>query len=178
MLPLPANLNGGAQQKVISGLLAKGLVEEGAAGPEDAVWRTDADGSKLTLVATDAAFQALGTEVDTAGHYEVGHTPALVADSGDKQEVTAGKPETADAADTTAVPAQVRKVRADTKQAQLIAMLQQPDGASLDEIAATGWQAHTVRGAISGALRKKLGLTITSEKIEARGRVYRISSRS
>ena len=52
-------------------------------------------------------------------------------------------------------------------------MLQQPDGASLDEIvAATGWQAHTVRGAIAGALKKKLRLTITSEKVEGRGRVY------
>jgi len=34
--------------------------------------------------------------------------------------------------------------------------------------------AHTVRGAISGALRKKLGLTVTAEKVDGRGRVYRI----
>jgi len=54
-------------------------------------------------------------------------------------------------------------------------MLQSPEGASLDEIVtATGWQAHTVRGAIAGALKKKLGLTITSEKVEGRGRVYRL----
>jgi hypothetical protein len=52
-------------------------------------------------------------------------------------------------------------------------MLQQPDGASLDEIvAATGWQAHTVRGAIAGAMKKKLGLAVTSDKVEGRGRVY------
>ena len=45
----------------------------------------------------------------------------------------------------------------------------------LDEItAATGWQPHTVRGAIAGALKKKLGLEVTSEKVDARGRVYRL----
>jgi hypothetical protein len=67
------------------------------------------------------------------------------------------------------------KVRAGTKQAHLIEMLQRPEGATIDEIvAAFGWQPHTVRGAIAGALKKKLGLTVTSEKVEGRGRVYRI----
>ena len=69
-----------------------------------------------------------------------------------------------------------RKVRTGTKQAQLIEMLRAPEGASIDEIvAATGWQPHTVRGAIAGALKKKLGLEVTSEKDSQRGRVYRIS---
>ncbi len=68
------------------------------------------------------------------------------------------------------------KPRTGTKQTQLIALLKTPTGASLDEIvAATGWQAHTVRGAISGTLKKKLGLAVVSEKIEGRGRVYRIA---
>ena len=41
----------------------------------------------------------------------------------------------------------------------------QPDGATIEEIVtATGWLCHTVRGVMSGALKKKLGLTITSEK--------------
>lgn len=54
-------------------------------------------------------------------------------------------------------------------------MLRAPDGATIEEITtATGWQAHTVRGAIAGALKKKLGLDVTSEKVEGRGRVYRI----
>lgn len=66
-----------------------------------------------------------------------------------------------------------RTPRAGTKQAKLIEMLRAEGGATIDEIlAATGWQSHSVRGAFAGALRKKLGLTITSEKIEGRGRVY------
>ena len=54
-------------------------------------------------------------------------------------------------------------------------MLRTAEGATIDEIvAATGWQPHTVRGAIAGALKKKLGLAVTSEKVEVRGRVYRL----
>ena len=65
--------------------------------------------------------------------------------------------------------------RVGTKQAQLVAMLETPDGASTAEIvAAFGWQPHTVRGAIAGALKKRLGLQIGSKAIEGRGRVYRI----
>ena len=68
-----------------------------------------------------------------------------------------------------------RKIREGTKQALLIEMLKRPNGATIDEIVtATGWQSHTVRGAMAGALKKKLGLTIESEKVETRGRVYRI----
>lgn len=62
-----------------------------------------------------------------------------------------------------------------TKQQIMIDLLRRPEGASIEEItAATEWQSHTVRGAMSGALKKKLGLEITSEKVEERGRVYRI----
>jgi hypothetical protein len=70
-----------------------------------------------------------------------------------------------------------RKPRTDTKQAKLIAMLQAKDGATVEEIAtAFGWQPHTVRGALYGALKKKLGLDVQSEKLEGRGRVYRIGN--
>ncbi len=66
--------------------------------------------------------------------------------------------------------------RAESKQSQLIAMLKQPDGATIAEIAkALAWQPHTVRGAIAGALKKKLGLNVESEKIDDRGRVYRLT---
>ena len=57
----------------------------------------------------------------------------------------------------------------------LIEMLEASDGATIAQIVeATGWLPHTVRGAISGTLKKKLGLTVTSEKVEARGRVYKL----
>ncbi len=63
-----------------------------------------------------------------------------------------------------------------TKQAILIELLKRPKGATIEQMAGkTGWQAHSVRGAISGTLKKKLGLAVTSETIEGRGRVYRIA---
>ena len=53
-----------------------------------------------------------------------------------------------------------------TKLDQLTALLARPRGASLAEmVAATGWQAHSVRGALSGALKRR-GLEIASEKID------------
>ena len=77
---------------------------------------------------------------------------------------------------TKAAPAEATAPRSASKQARLIEMLRQPEGVTIDEIVKTlDWQAHTVRGAISGALKKKLGLTIESEKIDDRGRVYRIA---
>jgi hypothetical protein len=79
--------------------------------------------------------------------------------------------------------------RAGTKQAQMIEMLKRPEGATVEQIAAaTGWQHHTIRGAISGALKKKLGLTIEAtrtrevgpNKTGAKGSstVYRITGSS
>ena len=62
-----------------------------------------------------------------------------------------------------------------SKQDVVIAMLRQPAGATVEEVASvTGWQRHTVRDVFSGTLKKKLGLTVASAK-EERGRVYRIA---
>src|SRR5499426_4384658 len=67
-------------------------------------------------------------------------------------------------------------VNRSSKQDGVIAMLRRPEGATVDEVAsATGWQRHTVRGVLSGTLKKKLGLTLASAK-EQRGRVYRIAA--
>ena len=63
----------------------------------------------------------------------------------------------------------------ETKQARLIALLRRPQGATMEDlIAATGWRRHTVRGAISGALRKRLGLTVTTAQSEKGSRIYQI----
>lgn len=145
-LPLPANLKGGAAAKVVGALAAKGLIEAVDARRDDPVWRKTGDGHGTTLVITDAGLAAIG----------------IVPED---DRVT---PPSAPGANT-------RAPRAGTKQAQLIAMLRAPAGATIAEIAAaTGWQPHTIRGAFAGALKKKLGLEVTSDKVEGRGRVYRL----
>ena len=69
-----------------------------------------------------------------------------------------------------------RKARTGTKQALVVEMLRRSEGATVDQIMeATGWQRHTVRGAFAGAIKKKLGLAVTSEKVADRGRVYRVA---
>ena len=67
--------------------------------------------------------------------------------------------------------------RPNTKQTQLVAMLQRPDGATVEEIAKKlDWQPHSVRGAFVGVIKKRLELDLQSEKVEGRGRVYRIAA--
>jgi hypothetical protein len=149
-LPLPDTLRGGAAAKVVGAMLAKGLLEEVDADmhKNDPVWRETGDGHGVTLIATDAGLGAIGIV----------------------PEATTGAPTEPDPAPKPRTP------REGTKQATLIAMLRAPEGATIEEIvAATGWQSHTVRGAMSGALKKKLGLTITSQKVEGRGRCYHIA---
>lgn len=69
-----------------------------------------------------------------------------------------------------------RRARDNSKQSQVIAMLQRPEGATTGQIGtATGWRPETVRGMLSGTLRKKLGLIITSSKEPGGERVYRIA---
>ena len=65
----------------------------------------------------------------------------------------------------------------DTKQSRLITLLNTPFGATIAQIReATGWQAHTVRGTISGVLRKKLGYQVTcTVSPESNARLYRIT---
>ena len=68
-------------------------------------------------------------------------------------------------------------VRPKTKLGQLEAMLRRADGATIEQISKSlNWQTHSVRGAMSGALKKKQGLTIASEKLEDGRRVYRIAA--
>lgn len=167
ILPLPDRLKGGAAKKVVDALIAKGLAAEVAARPGDPVWRETDEGQALTLVATDAALTALGVEPDTA------------PDTADEAPLAPTAPEAAGAPDLAPAPATApagRRTRVGTKQALLIEMLERPEGATIAEIvAATGWQPHSVRGAIAGALKKKLGLNVVSEKDDTRGRSYKIS---
>ena len=166
VLPLPGSLRGGAATKVVGAMLAKGFLEEVDADMRkgEPIWRKTGDGHGVTLVATDAGLAAIGIAPE------------------DTSTASAGAPDVPTeepASDTpieTEVAPKARTPREGTKQATLIAMLRAPDGATIEEItAATGWQAHTVRGAMAGALKKKLGLKVSSEKVEGRGRVYRIA---
>ena len=155
-LPLPDGLRGGAAAKVVEALLAKGLVEEVEANirRSEPLWRETGDGHGTTLIVTDEGLLAVGIEP------VVVQTMVAIRERA-KMEPKPGL--------KTPAP------RAGTKQAQLIAMLQRPEGATMDEItAALSWLPHTARGAMSGALGKKLGLVVTSAKEENRGRVYRI----
>ncbi len=155
-MPLPEGLHGAVAKKVVGILIGRGFLEEVDANIRkgEPLWRETGDGHGTTLVVTEAGLAAIGAE-------------PVVAKT--KARVRKGKA-TPKAMTVTKSP------RAGTKQAKLIAMLEAQGGASIAEIvAATGWQIHTVRGVISGVLKKKLGLSVTSEKVERRGRVYKIT---
>jgi uncharacterized protein DUF3489 len=71
-----------------------------------------------------------------------------------------------------------RTSRSESKQAQIIAMLRAPGGATIEALMrATGWQSHSVRGFLAGVIRKKLGLNLVSAAADS-GRVYRIADRT
>jgi hypothetical protein len=164
--PLTAKLPGGAAAKVLGSLLKKGLVREVQAKREDTVWREDKKRGRLTLHATPAALHTLGIEQEEAGAQPEPDTSASAqASAGLRRKRKGGK-----------AKAKPSRTRANSKQAQLIEMLKRPEGATIDEIAKKfDWQAHTVRGALAGALKERLGLKVQSDKAE-RGRVYRIES--
>ncbi|WP_124982667.1 DUF3489 domain-containing protein [Ralstonia solanacearum] len=85
-------------------------------------------------------------------------------------------PQPEEAAAEPDAPRKAPRTRENSKQAKVIEMLRRSGGATVSQICQeTDWQAHTVRGMFAGALKKKLGLTITSEKTSDGERVYRIA---
>ncbi|CDP51771.1 hypothetical protein [Devosia sp. DBB001] len=168
VLPLPGSLRGGAAAKVVGALLSRRLIAETVTDSQtkadaalNRIWRNDEDGRAILLHITEAGLSAIGIEPDDANPAPAGATEAPSA------EAPQDAPAEADPAPKAHTP------RTGTKQAKLIEMLRAEGGATIDEIVAeTGWQPHTVRGAFAGALKKKLGLEVTSEKVEGRGRVY------
>jgi Protein of unknown function (DUF3489) len=179
VLPLPETLKvtGGALTKVLGSLESKGLIEHQGAPRGD-------DPPPLRI--TRAGLEAIGveTEDDASEGAQPADTGATSAEAG-AQATDAATPATGD--DAAATPAKRRAKskaaranstkpekaaaeerptpRTGTKQAQMIEMLKRPQGATVEQIAAaTGWQHHTIRGAISGALKKKLGLTVEATR--------------
>ncbi len=153
-MPLPKGLYGAAAKKAVGRMIDLGLLEEVDANITrgEPLWRETGDGHGTTLIATEAGLVAIGLSL------------AEIRSRLDRRNPKPTEP-------TPSAP------RAGTKQARLIEMLPDPDGATTVEISeATGWQAHTVRGTISGTLRKKLGLTVICERTADRGRVYRLQT--
>jgi Protein of unknown function (DUF3489) len=172
VLPLPDSLTlkGGALNKVMDSLRKWGLIRVlgGDGGPERVVITSEgmaAIGVETEDDASEGATPAdTGTTPADAGVQAVeAPAPATKAD----RAATRGKRKTkAKAAKAVkAASADQPTPRAGTKQALMIEMLKRPEGATVEQIAAaTGWQHHTIRGAISGALKKKLGLTVEATR--------------
>ena len=143
----PDNIKGGARKKVLDGLFNRALITS-----DGTHWFVAAEGY-------DAMGRARPTPAPVAADPEL-DAAVTAAEAAWAQEKAAAKPRT----------------RENSKQAEVIRMLQRPEGATIHQICtATGWQAHTVRGTFAGAFKKKLGLTITSDKAQGSERVYRIA---
>ena len=129
-MPLPEGLHGAAAQKAVTAMITRGWLEEVDADLRrgEPLWRETGDGHGTTLIATEAGLEAIGIEPVAASA---------------AASVRKAKPRAdAEAAPTTDAPKPVA-IRAGTKQAQIIALLQRPEGASIAEIVeATSWQAH------------------------------------
>lgn len=150
VLPSPNSLklNAGAATLVLKSLIAKKLVEECPAERGQETWQ-ERDGQRFTLKITEAGLLAIG--IDSPQTAESNEPPAP------------SKPD-------------LSAIRQGTKRAQALDLLRRPEGATIGEIsAATDWQAHSVRGFISGTLKKKLSLAVTSETEGERGRVCRVA---
>ncbi len=123
--------------------------------------------SKRALI----VFERLEWHATNEGYNALGLIPPQAQDPAVEAAVTTAEAEWKQ-------DAKAPRTRENSKQAQVIAMLRHPEGATLSEICkATGWQAHTVRGAFAGTFKKRLGLTIVSEKSAGSERVYRIEAK-
>ncbi|MCI0431550.1 MAG: DUF3489 domain-containing protein [Rhodospirillales bacterium] len=168
VFPLPKSLKikGGALKAVLDRLRKKGLLAEQPAAPDAIAWSENPDRGRLTLVLTEAGLQAIGA--DPSGEPQKHPTPARPNSKRSRRQSGRGKSRSRPAGENAAL-------RKGSKQALLLTLLKRKNGVSLEEIAAaTGWQLHSVRGALSGTVKKRLGLKLASDKVAGRGRVYRI----
>ena len=167
----PESVKGGARKKVLDALFNRSLVTTGggthwfvAAEGYDALGRPRPTVATLAPVAPLVA----DPEMDAA----VAQHEAQWA-----KEAQAPQDQTPIDPPFDPSPTQVKtRTRENSKQATVVQMLKRPEGATVRQICeATGWQAHTVRGTFAGAFKKKLGLTIGSDKALGGERVYRIA---
>ncbi len=183
---LPANLKGSAANKVVNKLLNEKLLQELRAKDDMPVWRRGDDNRPYSLRITKAGLKAIEVEdVAEASDNIAAAAPAEVAvPDMSVQAKSSERPSRAKrpgAKKTAAVSAKATKassdrVKPDSKQDRIVALLQRPEGANLDVLVKeTGWQKHSVRGFLAGTVRKKLKLPLLSEKIDG-VRNYRIGT--
>lgn len=161
VLPLAKSLkaNEASVTRAVKSLIKRDLINEQHAAHGGKAWREDENGGRLTLVITGLGLESIGA--DAAKTLPMKRTPQNRRSAPGRQ---------------TRTETSLTGVQQGTKQAVLIDLLRQNNGATIDEIVdAIGWQPHSIRGAISGTLRKKLKLTVESDIIEDRGRVYSIA---
>lgn len=162
-------LRGGAKLKMIASLAQRGLIEQ-----MDGQWRIT--GAAIAIIKGEAQPEDVLPAVKGAARSP---TP-LPANDPELEAAVAAAEASWQQEQPNAAP---KRGREHSKQALVIEMLKRPEGATIAQICeATSWQPHTVRGTFAGALKKKLGLAIVSEKIEgpagtpgAGQRLYRIA---
>jgi hypothetical protein len=160
VLPLPETLSlkGGALDKVLGSLKAKGLIDHRGMPRGD---------NPPLLRITRAGLEAIGVETEDDAQAGPSAADKGAAPAGaDGTPAPAKRKAKAKAAKASkAAPTEKPTARAGTKQALMIELLKRLEGATVEQIAAaTGWQHHTIRGAISGSLKKKLGLTVEATR--------------
>ena len=162
----PESVKGGARKKVLDGLFNRALITtEGGTNWYVADEGYDALGRPRPTVAVVTPLAPLAAELELEA--TVAQQEAQWAN---RKQVTTPVDQPSD---TSPEPVKIR-TRENSKQAQVIAMLKRPEGTTIAQICeATGWQAHTVRGTFAGAFKKKLGMTIESDKVQGGERVYR-----
>lgn len=169
----PDTIKGGARKKVLDGLLNRALITPDGEGWAVTAEGYDALGIKRPRVNARrmSKFEAKLDQIIANGEAAQAQDAPVATDAELEADVA-----TAEASFTP--PAKPPRTRENSKQAEVIRMLQRPDGATIRQICeATGWQQHTVRGTFAGAFRKKLGLNITSAKEQGAERVYRIAGK-
>lgn len=159
----PEHVKGGARKKVLDAMFNRALITT-----DGTDWLVAAEG-----------YDALGLPRPGLNKVRIGQFEAnldqIIANAEGAPAVMSD-PELEAAVTAAEAPGVKPRTRDNSKQANVVRMLQRPEGATIGQIcAATGWQAHTVRGTFAGAFKKKLGLTIVSDKPQGSERVYRIT---